>query len=504
MAAKVVYIPLDERPCNYNFPSEIFKDNINLIVPDINIMGQKKQPAEHLKLKDFLVKETKDAFGLVLSIDTLLYGGIVPSRLHYMKLDEIKERLSILKEIKNNNPSLKIYAFQLIMRCPQYNSSDEEPPYYKDHGRNIYLSGYYQNKQELGIITNEELEYARKVKVDDEFLNDFLNRRNINRLMNIETLDFLEAGIIDFLIIPQDDASEYSFTASDQEKIRKVIKDKKLFLKAYMYPGADEVGCTLVARMYNHYLGKKPTVFIKYPSASTATVIPCLEDRYLDTTIKYQIIAAGGIVVPSLVDADIVLIALSGATKMVSGPNNISTRDVDVLCNLPEIFEFAINAVNNNYPVMIADLIYLNGGSYDVLSYIDLSNLTLHLASYSGWNTSSNSLGTTIAQGLNYLYNGKTKSHLEFLIKRYVEDIGYCSYTREKVTNLLPKYNMDYFNVEEKDGIASNLVSNHLDQFRNKYLHNIKDLFVISDVNLPWKRMFEVDFKIKYIGKIND
>jgi hypothetical protein len=143
MATKIVYIPLDERPCNYRFPSEIFKEsNIKVVVPNLSIMGNKKETANFEKLKDFILSETVDAYGLVISIDTLLYGGIVPSRLHYFSKDVLMDRLMFIKRIKENNPKIKIYAFQLIMRCPHYNSSDEEPTYYKYVGRNIFLTGY--------------------------------------------------------------------------------------------------------------------------------------------------------------------------------------------------------------------------------------------------------------------------------------------------------------------------------------------------------------------------
>ena len=35
------------------------------------------------KLASFLRKECKDADGLILSVDTLLYGGLIPSRIHH-------------------------------------------------------------------------------------------------------------------------------------------------------------------------------------------------------------------------------------------------------------------------------------------------------------------------------------------------------------------------------------------------------------------------------------
>ena len=71
----------------------------------------------------------------------LLYGGIIPSRLHHFSLEELTGRLDAVRELKKRNPKLKIFAFALIMRCPSYSSSDEEPDYYEICGREIFLTG---------------------------------------------------------------------------------------------------------------------------------------------------------------------------------------------------------------------------------------------------------------------------------------------------------------------------------------------------------------------------
>ena len=83
---KVVYLPLDERPCNYSFPGFLSEDNprYRLVRPAIEIMGDYKVPADYEKIKSFLLTECLNADYLVIAIDTLLYGGIIPSRLHFL------------------------------------------------------------------------------------------------------------------------------------------------------------------------------------------------------------------------------------------------------------------------------------------------------------------------------------------------------------------------------------------------------------------------------------
>lgn len=498
MARKIIYLPLDERPCNYLFPREIFAGtDIAVAAPPAAAMGKKKTPGDFQLIREFLLNECKDAYGAVISVDTLLYGGIVPSRLHHLALEELISRLSLLSELKKRNPELALYAFQLIMRTPQESISEEEPEYYGECGREIFLQGYYRNKERLGIITDEERQAAAAVKIKPEYIDDYLNRRRVNLAMNRATLELLAAGVIDFLVIPQDDASEYGFPSMDQAELRAVIAEKRLGPSVYLYPGADEVGCVLLARMLNKVKGGTPRVFLKYPSPSAPMVIPCLEDRPLDVTAKYHIASAGGVSASSLADADIALLLLIGADKMIPRPGAAPGRGVDVLSNLPECFEFARRALADGRSVAVADLIHLNGGSPEVLSYIKRAGLTMKLAAYAGWNTASNSLGTAIAQAIVYHYYGDRPEHRFFLVKRYIEDIGYCGVVREKVASEIISRGLSYFNVGEEDGWAARRVEEELNKFFADQLPEVFREYRLEDARLPWKRMFEVDFKVK-------
>ena len=113
---------------------------------------------------------------------------------------------------------------------------------------------------------------------------------------------------IDFGIVPQDDSSPYGLTATDQILVRKGIKDLNIELSCYMYPGADEVTNTLLARMINKDKKVKPKFYVYYASVTGGQQIPLYEDRLLNETIKYQILAAGGTIVSSISESDILLL----------------------------------------------------------------------------------------------------------------------------------------------------------------------------------------------------
>ena len=84
---KIVYLPLDERPCNAAFVPKLFDGGeLSIVTPPR--LGSKKTPARWEDVRDFLLRACADADGLVLSMDMLLYGGLLPSRLHFLTQQE--------------------------------------------------------------------------------------------------------------------------------------------------------------------------------------------------------------------------------------------------------------------------------------------------------------------------------------------------------------------------------------------------------------------------------
>lgn len=500
---KIVLLPLDERPCNYIYPSQIFDSNqLNVVLPPMSILGKKKQPANFDKIKEFLLEACKGAYGLVISLDMLLYGGIVPSRLHYDDVELLAGRLELLNTIKENNPGIKIYGFDLIMRCPQYSSDDEEPTYYQECGREIFLSGYLKHKIDLGIASETEKIKFNELDFNKNYLEDFLNRRKVNVTLNTKSLEYVKSNIIDFLIIPQDDASEYGYTALDQIVVRKIIEQDKLQLKVYMYPGADECANNLLSKMLCDINNKRPMFYIKYPSITSGSVIPCLEDRYLDTTVRYQILSSGGLVTTSVSEADIVLFVNASATKMaVNGyPTEVRDRGLTTLRNMPEFIEFLDYVINDlNKCCVVADVSCLNGSDKELIDMMQSKDLLLKVGGYAGWNTSSNTLGTCIPQGVNCYFNGNDDKHKEFLISRYIEDYGYMTHTRKFISDtIVAEKGYSYFLVDGKYGEVATAVKESLIEFVDRELPTIKNNYTFTDVHMPWNRMFEVSITIKY------
>lgn len=499
---KIIIVPLDERPCNYDFAKLMSSEMpYQVIVTPKEYYGNKKIPGDVEKIIAWLEKEAINADGIVVALDTILYGGIVPSRLHYEELNTLIERLDVLLRIKAVNPQILIYGYQLIMRNPAYSSSEEEPDYYKDYGREIHLYGIYQHKETHNIISKEEAADFNRIKtiLPKKYLTDYLKRRAVNLQLNSQFLSLVSNDIIDFGIIPQDDASVYGFTALDQQKIRELIEKNNLELNVYMYPGADEVTNTLLAKMILYFEQKRPRFYLKYSSELSKTVIPLYEDRPLAETVKYQVLAAGGIIVESLADADLVLLINGPGVKMreASSMLEIRTVEYDAFRNLVEFVEFADYVIKKlKKPVIVADVAYSNGGDLHLFKLLKQKQLLYRVAAYAGWNTSSNTLGTAIPQGIFAHLYPKRKANLDFLAHRYIEDVGYCTLVRKEVTKTL-KEPYHYFYLDGKKGKIVKTIQEKLGEFIKLYLSEDNKKPLIKEIYSPWNRMFEIGLKVE-------
>lgn len=490
---KIVMVTLDERPCNHLYPQMMPKGDYELVIIPKELLGKKKQPADTKVIHDWVLENVQDAHIVILSMDTVCFGGIVPSRLHHESYDELSNKCRIIEEIKEINPSISIYAFQLIMRCPTYSSSDEEPDYYETCGREIHRYGVYTHKEKLGILTDEEKEEFEVIKntLDPEVLNDFINRRRLNRAVLMNSLQYLKDGLIDYFIVPQDDSSPYGFTTMDQVEVRSYIKKNALELKSAMYPSADDTGLTLLARSVNEIYQRKPKIFVYYASVKGEFVIPSFEDRIIGETVKFHILAIGGQQVYSLPEADI-LLAINIGSAMCHPSESIHKLAYDIERNLASYIEYIKYANSLGKYVCVADVAYSNGSDVELLKLLHQSDLAYNVAGYAGWNTSSNTIGCCLCQTNLFMLTNDKETNDMFLAHRYYEDGGYMAYVRALVTNeYLPKFGFNYFNVGDGK-VTSRLVQIEIEKYMNANYPKIAERVKKITVSMPWNRMFEI------------
>lgn len=507
---KIVIIPMDDRPCTYNFPkqiAEIYGSKASL--PPKEWMGNLEKIADIEKISKFISENIGNISGLVIASDTLAYGGLIPSRRSNANFEDITKNFEILKKVKNNNPDTKLYVCSTVQRISDSNENQEEKDYWKDYGKLIYKYSYTLDRN--GLVNIEDYENGNIEKILSEIneikkliphnvLVDYLNGRIRNLNVNKYLIDLVRNNIIDFLVISSDDSSTYGFNVIEKNILKTYI-DESLREKVIMYPGADEAVSVLTGRMINKSVNFTPTFGILYSEGiKQDKLITMYEGIELKETIEYQIKALGGKIAKNLSEANIVLYLHTGnetqEDQYLNAIYNIETKKIST-----DIIKKDIKTIKSllekNKSVALVDSAYANGGNHEFMISLSKNINIKNLCSYAGWNTTGNSIGTTIAHSsARFISKEKNsqlqdKSHYKFLFERFFDDWIYQGHKRLEFV----KKEGFPLNQEQLQTLKAELF-----EFINSFIaEKHQDFFEITDINFPWNRPFEIEVTVKLL-----
>lgn len=511
---KVIYVPLDDRPCNYQYPlllADITHD-IQLIAPPFSLMGQCKKAADTEAIWEWLFQECRDADYAILSIDTLVYGNIIHSRIHQRSVEEIDRYLNNIAELKRRNPSMQIEAFNLVARVSAANDSFEDPEYWSTHGLRIWKYGWIEDRLQRGMASEEEQAEWEQLKseIPAEYLRDFIERRHKDAYVNRRCIDFVADNTFSHLVIPKDDTAEYGYAATDQKFLTAYISQNHVQHRVMMYPGADEVGSVLFARVFHQVHQWNPRVLVRYSSILGPTIVPRYEDRPLGESIKAQITSLGGIVVDTAAESD-VLFAVHSPGKIMEECALQRNRDLTYATHtcLPEFFRY-IHYYADTYrkPVALADVAFSNGADIDMMDYAHQDGILDLLSAYGGWNTSENTNGMCLAHASIHAYyhhqgwhsDEQQRHSREFAARKIIEDYLFQAQAMIAVALEMPRrypgYS-PYFCEDIREDMAQYsgqvLQEKLAEVFDGKLFgHAVK----LSGFSLPWNRVHELGFEL--------
>ncbi|GAB2319304.1 DUF4127 family protein [Alkalibacterium sp. s-m-22] len=496
----ILYLPIDERPCNTTIVEMIADtgSDIHLKMPPVKLLGSKKKAALTEKLWEWVGKEAANCDGLIFSPELMLYGGLIPSRLHHLNEGKRQEMLDRLTKIKQKNPDIKIVSSTIVMRTPKYNSSDEEPDYYEDYGQSIFLSKYLEDKKKRMGLSEEEERQLKKAadETPQEVIADYETRRAYNLETSFSMLGLISKGIIDFIVVPQDDSAEFGYTAIDQKKVFEFINKQKLRQQTLVYPGSDEVGASLLARLVNEQKGRQPKIFAFYSSTLGPSLIPNYEDRPFNETLKKHILAVNGRLVDSMNDADIILAYNTPGKVMQESWEQQKEVDSTYYSfrDIQTFVERIKEGLRTGKKVIVADCAYSNGGDKELLDYLFQEKVFLNLHSYKGWNTNANTLGTTLSQGC--VADRLSKKTVKTNIYHLLDDYIYQAVVRMKMTEtVLEDEGLNYFDLQDKAKGINHLVSEDILRVVKEDFPELTEEIEISHLasRSPWNRMFETE-----------
>ena len=107
--ATILVIPHDNRPTSCEQTAAVVQElGYDVIMPDKKLLGGLTTKGDTEELWKWTKENAKNAEVAVIATDSLVYGGLVTSRVQESPRAELKERANRLHELRALHPSLKI------------------------------------------------------------------------------------------------------------------------------------------------------------------------------------------------------------------------------------------------------------------------------------------------------------------------------------------------------------------------------------------------------------
>ncbi|MBP3846239.1 DUF4127 family protein [bacterium] len=440
---KVAFLPIDNRPVCYTLPKIIagIDKNIDFSLPKREFLGDLNKTADINALFGWLENlPNKDA--IIISLDTLIYGGLIPSRRGKETLDELKARLKQLKIILQNKKA-KVYAFSSIMRISNNNYNEEEKEYWAQYGKKIFEYSYNLHKNGKALTD-----------VPQEIIEDYLNTRKRNFEINKIYLDLQKEGLFETLVFSKDDCAQFGLNVDEAQKLEA--------LGGFTKTGADEIPLSLLSRVIN----KKLKIYPVFLESDYKNLISNYEDVSVENSVKGQIELAGCEVCSDSDNADLILYV-----------NNFIERQGEIVMGV-DTDNFKGDFKIPQKPYMIADVRFANGADNEFVKSLFKNHIAdKNFYGYSGWNTTANTLGSLIC-GAKFKFCAENYSKENFKklqITRFLDDWAYQANVRQMLAK--PDINELSLLMKEFEPVVESVLNSKID-VRYSY---------------PWNRLFEVE-----------
>jgi hypothetical protein len=487
----VLLLPCDTRPPTLELPLQLAAvAGVTMHTPPLQVLNQINQPGDTEKIAAWLFANAPTADAAIITLETLCLGGMIPARRVSDSLETALSRLEVLVDLKRQNPHLKIYAYGVIVRVAHDNDPLEEKPYYGQHGTALRKVSEWIDRVERGADATE-LETAKQA-VPPEILADWLGTRERNHTLHQRALEMLREGVLEHLCLTLDDTTPYGLAARDRRRLEERIDALQLWERADVYPGADEVAAALLARAVAEAHGRKPKVFVRYPSQLAPQSIMLYEDRVLGELVKAHIRAAGGVPASRAETADLILAVNAPAHKQAHRAPDWEVVDT-ANRNLAAFVDDICEDMNNNRAVAVADVAYANGAEPRFVQQLLARADITRLAGYAAWNTAGNTLGSAVAAGICALHGQDKLALATANFARLVDDYLYQAVVRRQVWEALPK--PDPFDLGDQKTLAEEKIEARIapaarDIFEWHFAQRLNAKLVWGGSSLAWNRLF--------------
>jgi len=499
-SVKILFLPLDDRPPCLQFTQKMgLIGDVNVVAPPTALLGKFTVPGQSDSIISWLLQQDLTSFdAAIISIDMLVYGGLVASRTFSIDQAKALQRIEVINEIHKKAPALRLYVQSVIMRlAPTADGKNEA--FREDLSKWAEVSAMADDpsKTETQALVN---------KIPAEALTNYKNARSRNLQINLKTIDYVRSGVIDFLLLSQDDAKPVGVHVQDRLQLIEETNKLKLSAKIAVQPGADEVSMLLLARALNKHYRLSPKIKAIYSSGKVSNTVMPFEDKTLKETVSFHIHATGSTEVQDENKADLLFYIF--ATRKEPGSAIRFAAEIE-------------NNIKKGKRVIIADIDPVGdvqGGDSAFTTELENRKLLPELNGYASWNTAANTIGTTLPQGIIFdiaevklLNNQPVANRILtaqnwFTFHRVIDDYYFHGSVRSKTNIYFNQHKMSSKILDENankdlENYAGQLLLKSFDHLNKVYAQRIatsrqKNFNCTSTAmtfKLPWKRTFEAE-----------
>ena len=511
MHQRVILIPLDGRPpCRQFVIDAGHISGTEVVTPPHEIQDYYSQPGDTRAMMAWLQEVTAEqpADAIILSVDQLLYGGLLAAREHQADEAQMETLLSFFRNLHEKHPGVPIYAFSILPRLTPQDTIDG----YEER-RDIMAYSRLAGRKAAGLTIDEAKLQELHDRIPADSLARYLSHFKENAVLNEKLIDLTREGVIARLVLGQDDGEEYGIPNIEKYALQDYIGSYGLTKRqVFLTHGADEIALTLLAAWQNEKSGIQPRICLRYNTPEVRDRVMPYMAVSTGVCAEEKVQLLGGRLAETPEEADFTLL--------------ISTNDADkdTMSSRQETVQFLTDSLEAGHPIGLVDLSKHFTATETVLPQLIASDFPLNrLLAYAGWNTTSNAVGTALAEAC--LYQAAQKeafsteealaraaSQVIFLQNRILEDYFYLKEDIDLINGSLKK--AGYFNTADLDlehnyRWANRMLQSLLMRQLQAYKHTpsletpfpvqtpggirhlrIKDLR--ADMSYPWPRTFEI------------
>ena len=447
---KILHLPLDSRPVHTSAVVMAAHNPASghlLAQPDRRFLGNLTRRAR----PDVVEGLNQSADGVLMSVDTALYGGLVQARKSTMTPQATMMKTRGLLEMLWRHQDVPVV---LSVVSPRVAVTVDNPG----------ALALYEKITAAGdsVQTLEKLVTAQ--------MNHYLKAQT--RLMLV--VELLAQAVAQTkhwrLAVYQEDCTP----GGPQEAVRPLLRQllAPLGTRGMVSLGADEMAFEGLGVLARHFFGGVPkTVRVLWSHEGAENIVPPFEDQPLGETLKTKMAFLGLSADEKATDA-LYLLAHPKPLDAMAGIRHWPKRP-----DWPE----AETGIRRWF---IADMFAANGGHPSLMRPLQRLMMADALGSYCGFNTASNRLG--ICLGLGRWGVGDPQGLLVSLNWRILEDIGYYSVVRPRAVQ----------EAQARDAFIWRLGAHKkaMTMFINRELEKwtARTCLAPLPVELPWGRLFEI------------